>query len=972
MLALQSLLKEGKQIDISLGERLARPDEFTPFIYCLQSGSMRLLFSSQTNQGILTLRRLEPGEWIGWSNLLNGEPCEWVTAASDASVLAIPAEQAAHCLWSNKELMNEVLSLPHPQLGCNAIVNWLNQQSSQVHEPDHLIKELATKGKIQRFDKLKTNNSCNDESVSHLTANLALGQPGRLVDDQTVIKGDSSISAPALIWSVPTQLLDVSTNIIHKDDLSNSLVSEPVVVVSRPEGNETSDSQAPDAYSLGIRNDSTARLSERYPECCGRGELGKQLAVLEMVAKVYKLPFRRDQLKKKLLLITKKGHQINLQTLAKLCVGMGLDARPAEIESQNIRKIKPPFLLIKENQPILVHDIRGNKVITGDGNRSLQKQDLSVLTDSKESFGFVAIRRASASATDRFNWAWVWGIVRNYRGSLLLVVVVSLMAQLFALGVPLLLQQLIDKVLTQGNVSSLNALAGLMIAFALFQSVLTALRMFLFVDTTDRIDLTLGSSIIDRLLRLPLGFFEKRPVGELSQRIGEMNNIRNFLTGTAITTFLDLVFSSIYLVVMLSYSPGLTAVALCTFPFYLGITFFAAPIYRQQLRKRAIAQAETQAHLIESLSGIQTIKAQHGELRARWKWQQRYQRFVEQGYKSVVLGTTTGQIGGFLNTLSSLLILWFGLGMVLKGEFTLGQLLAFRIFAGYVTAPLLRISNLWQGIQKVNLSMERLADIVNQTTEAGDYDDEQIALPPINGAVRVDNLDFSFNSSKNLQLSDVSFSIEPGEFIGVVGLSGSGKSTLMKLMARLYPPKSGRILIDDVDIGKVQLSSLRSQVGLVPQDSVLFEGSVADNIALNDPNIDTEDIVAAAKLACAHDFIMELPQGYATRVAEKGANFSGGQRQRLAIARMLIESPSLLIMDEATSALDADTERKVSRNLMQAMNGKTVFFVTHRMATIMKADRVIVMDKGRVAELGSPKELIEQNGIFAALWNQQR
>ena len=310
--------------------------------------------------------------------------------------------------------------------------------------------------------------------------------------------------------------------------------------------------------------------------------------------------------------------------------------------------------------------------------------------------------------------------------------------------------------------------------------------------------------------------------------------------------------------------------------------------------------------------------------------------------------------------------------MVLNGEFTLGQLLAFRIFAGYVTAPLLRISNLWQGIQKVNLSMERLADIVNQTTEAGDYDDEQIALPPIDGAVRVDKLDFSFNSSKNLQLSDVSFSIEPGEFIGVVGLSGSGKSTLMKLMARLYPPKSGRILIDDVDIGKVQLSSLRSQVGLVPQDSVLFEGSVADNIALNDPNIDTEDIVAAAKLACAHDFIMELPQGYATRVAEKGANFSGGQRQRLAIARMLIESPSLLIMDEATSALDADTERKVSRNLMQAMQGKTVFFVTHRMATIMKADRVIVMDKGRVAELGSPKELIEQNGIFAALWNQQR
>ena len=212
---------------------------------------------------------------------------------------------------------------------------------------------------------------------------------------------------------------------------------------------------------------------------------------------------------------------------------------------------------------------------------------------------------------------------------------------------------------------------------------------------------------------------------------------------------------------------------------------------------------QKQAHLIESLSGIQAIKAQHGELRARWKWQQRYQKFVEQGYKSVVLGTTTGQIGGFLNTLSSLLILWFGLKLVLNGQFTLGQLLAFRIFAGYVTAPLLRISNLWQGVQKVNLSMERLSDIVNQPTEAGEFDDEQIALPLIKGSVAINQLDFSFGSSNNLQLNNVNIEVEPGEFIGVVGLSGSGKSTIMKLIARLYQPNSGKIQIDGIDTGSV-------------------------------------------------------------------------------------------------------------------------------------------------------------------------
>ena len=377
---------------------------------------------------------------------------------------------------------------------------------------------------------------------------------------------------------------------------------------------------------------------------------------------------------------------------------------------------------------MIVYEVISDQVVCGDGRSKLTQLPLEDFTDESNRLNFVSVQKSHHAASDRFSWDWVLSIVKKYRSSLILVVVISLVAQLFALGTPLLLQQLIDKVLSQGNLSSLNSLAALMIIFALFNSILTALRQFLFVDTTDRIDLTFGSSIINRMLQLKLSFFEQRPIGELSQRIGEMNTIRSFLTGTAITTFLDLVFSTIYLMVMLSYSPGLTAIALSTFPIYLAITFFVAPLYRDLLRKRANAQALTQAHLIETLGGIQTVKAQHGELRARWKWQHRYQNFVEQGYNSTVVGTITGQIGGFLNTLSGLLILWAGLSMVLKGEFTLGQLLAFRIFAGYVTGPLLRISNLWQGIQKVNISMERLADVVNQPTEAGEFDDEQISL----------------------------------------------------------------------------------------------------------------------------------------------------------------------------------------------------------------------------------------------------
>jgi len=315
--SLQSLLEIATPSKIKLGDRLARPDEFTPWIYYVQSGSLRLLFSSQTNQGILTLRRLEAGDWIGWSNVLSGEPCEWVTAASDATLLAIPAEQATRHLWTNHELMEAVLALPHPHLGSTAATNWLQQQASPMKDPDLLIRDVANQGTIQRFDAISSTNPTHDEPISYLTANWALGRPGTLVHPETAIKGDSEISAPALVWQLPTRLLKGSTINNDQSDDRHAFVGEPEIFVSQADDPAQDVTQVPDAYSLGIRNDKTARLSERYPECCGRGELGRQLAVLEMVAKVYRVPFRRDQLKRRLEAVAKKGRQVNLQTLAK-------------------------------------------------------------------------------------------------------------------------------------------------------------------------------------------------------------------------------------------------------------------------------------------------------------------------------------------------------------------------------------------------------------------------------------------------------------------------------------------------------------------------------------------------------------------------------------------------------------------------------------------------------------------------------
>lgn len=398
---------------------------------------------------------------------------------------------------------------------------------------------------------------------------------------------------------------------------------------------------------------------------------------------------------------------------------------------------------------------------------------------------------------------------------------------------------------------------------------------------------------------------------------------------------------------------------------------FASPVVRRQLREKAERNAETQSQLVEVLSGIQTVKAQNIELKARWQWQERYARYIAAGFRNINTSTAASSLTNFFNQLSGLLVLWVGVYLVFDNQLSLGQLIAFRIISGYVTQPLLRLAQLWQNFQETALSLERLADIVDTPQESDDDDQGKIPMPMINGKVEFRNLSFRFGEQGPLQLSNVTLEIPAGEYVGIVGQSGSGKSTLMKLLPRLYSPLEGEILIDGYDISKVELYSLRRQIGIVPQDSLLFQGTVEENISLTKPNATTDEIITAAKAAGAHDFIMTLPLGYNTRVGERGGALSGGQRQRIAIARTVLQNPQLLILDEATSALDYDTERQVSINLQQHFRGKTVFFITHRLSTVRHADRIIVMDKGAMVEQGSHDELMELRGRYFCLYRQQ-
>ena len=432
-----------------------------------------------------------------------------------------------------------------------------------------------------------------------------------------------------------------------------------------------------------------------------------------------------------------------------------------------------------------------------------------------------------------------------------------------------------------------------------------------------------------------------------------------------------MIFATLYIAVMFFYSVTLTVVILSTVPLLILATVGLTPITQKLLRSRAEAYAKSQSYMVELLNGIQTIKVQNSLFTARRKWEELQLQTINKGFKTVIANTASNNLLQFINKISAILIISVGSWLVIQNQLTLGELIAFRIISGYVTQPLLRLASTYQSFQETSLSVERLADLVNQPLESSPSQDSMLEMPELCGGVKFDSVSFSYSNSTSPQLAGVSLSIAPGSFVGLVGQSGCGKSTLLKLVPRLYSPSSGKVLIDNMDISKVDLFSLRKQLGFVPQDCLLFEGSIYSNIALEDADAESESVIRASRLACAHDFIMSLPQAYSTVVGEKGAGLSGGQRQRIALARMILSNPKMIILDEATSALDADTERQVVDNIRKVSADKTLLMITHRLSTIRNADQIIVMDKGRVDCVGTHDELMAMGGRYYVLYQQQ-
>lgn len=569
-----------------------------------------------------------------------------------------------------------------------------------------------------------------------------------------------------------------------------------------------------------------------------------------------------------------------------------------------------------------------------------------------------------------FDIFWFGPAIWKYRKLLGEVFVAAFAIQVFAVAMPLFSQVIIDKVLVHKSLSTLNVLATGMLIMIVFEGILSVLKSHLMAHTSNRIDVALGAKLFRHLLHIPLRYFEVRRVGDTVARMRELDNIRQFITGSSITTALDALFIGVFLLVMCFYSVFLTMVVLAALPFFVGLSLLIRPIMRCRLEEKFDRGAENQSFLVEAVTGVQTIKAMALEPLMYRRWETQLARYVTASFRASHLSGIAGAVGQIIQRCSTLAVLWVGTELVIRGDMTVGQLIAFQMLAQRVIGPVVRIVELWQNFQQVGLSVERLGDIVNTKPEAV-MNPNKMSLPAIEGAVRLEAVRFRYNADGPEILRNLSIDIAPGTTVGVVGRSGSGKSTLTKLLQRLYIPEAGRVSIDGVDLKQADPMWVRRQIGVVLQENFLFSGSIRENIGIHMPGVPIARIIEVAKLAGAHDFILELPDAYETQVGERGTALSGGQRQRIAIARALLSNPRILIFDEATSALDYESERIIQNNLARICEGRTVFIIAHRLSTIRHADTILVLDRGELAEQGSHRELLARRGVYHHLFSQQ-
>ena len=911
----QRLASRGHRRTLAMGDVLLPSGEPPGAVWIVLSGTLRSLASLPPQNTWRTVDRHSPNALVGWLGLLYARPLEHLRAGEPCELLEIPASWFLE-VWNSETDLQQWAAEQTPRIEAVALLHQLahanHARSQQLEQWKHWISDVVWS--VQDAPRPRSGGHWHQLE----------GQPLQ----------------PRWIWLPDSDMAALDAEI---EQISSLSAIAPVT---------------PEVLSL--------------PRASGRRDI--PIAICQALALHYGVPFLRDNVRDEVEGLLQRQTRLNLLNIGQLLSSLDLSVSLAEIPLGQLARIPTPAVLVHRGSIAILEGVES------DGRLRLLEPELGplrvpaddLLEANSDRLRLLLLRRRPDSKEQRFSWGWYAPFLKPHRRELIEVIATSAVVNVLALVTPLGIMRLIN---TQaGGSDSLDGVISIgviLIAATVVEAIASALRSLIFTGIANRVDMDTRETILDRLVRLPQTFFDNRPVGRITYYFNQLDRLRDFLIGKALTTILDFSFSILYLAVLFALNPLLTLVTLSTLPLFIVLAIIVNPIVEHQIGRTVEEGVNTNSYLTEALTGIQTIKSQNAELKTRWAFQDRYSRFIGEDFKLKVTGETISALAKFLGELSSIATMVVGIWLVTRNELSIGALFAFRIIGGKVTGPMVQLVQTWQQFKIQSRNLTLAADVVDRPTEQSDLQATNIPMPALQGHVRFEAVDFRYSETGPQILSNVSLDVPEGTFVGMVGGSGSGKSTLLKLLPRFYEPEQGRLQIDGLDISKVELYSLRRQIGVVPQDSLLFDGTIKDNLLMVKPDATSEELIRAATIACAHEFIMELPQGYNSSVGERGAGLSGGQRQRMALARAVLQNPRMLILDEATSALDARTERQVCNNLFEAFRGRTVFFITHRLSTVRPADMIVLMEKGAVMEVGSHQQLMERQGWYYALFQSQ-
>ena len=942
-----------------LGQTVLLPEALPQGVLLIRSGQLRSLAPAPRGQGLRTIERLGPGAIAGWVSLLRQQPCEHLRASTEVEALLLPADRFRELLEGHPALtaaFQHRLAAPELHALLLALAPYHPWALSQLEAWPEPLASSTVRSQVPGPE-------------------TGLGLP-------TGYRWFCSSGGPfAEPWPNPAPpLAPMAPGAPWLRLIGLTAPAEPEPPASGPQAGANTSVIAEvleaDEYSPSpeTSNPRTHRPQGQLSLTPANGPRDIPLAIIRALADYFGLPVNRDAINDQIDAILQRQQQLNLINLGQILDGLGLKVLLSRIPLDRLNRVPLPVVLEQNGRFGLLDgiDSQGNAHILEAEMGPLVVPISDLLSDDQGEVELLLLERKADAKERRFSWGWYLPYLQGHRRALIEVAVAAFVANLLKLVPALGILVLLEQVVPSRSIGALLSICALILLAALVEGILKTLRSFIFTDTANRIDQATKGTILDQLLRLPQGFFDSRPVGQVMFYLNQLDRLREFLLGRSITTLIDLLFSLVFLFVLLLISPLLTLVSLATsLPLLLILSLVSTPIVREQIRLSIAASVRTFSFLNESISAIQTIKSQNAELKTLWEFENRYSSFIGEDFKLKITQESVTNLSEFIGRINQTFVTAFGVWLLIENRINFGEFIAFRMLSGEVTGPMVSLVSTWQSFQLASRQLQVLGDVVDRSTEQTLAEAQNIPMPPLQGQVSFLDVAFRFTDTTPMVLQGVNLEIPTGSFVGLVGGSGSGKSTLLKLLPRFYRPTEGTVLIDGLDIGKVELYSLRRQIGVVPQDSVLFDGTVRENLLLVKPDATVKEMMRAARIACAHDFIMDLPQGYNSKVGERGAGLSGGQRQRLALARAVLQNPRMLILDEATSALDASTERQVCINLFEAFRGRTVFFITHRLSTVRPADFIVLMNQGAVMEVGNHQQLLDLRGWYYALHRSQ-